>query len=172
MLFLERILIDGVVQEGMVPLVEGGIREDGVLKAKGGDPILLTYDVRNDFPPTAETQSFKDIRKLEFELILANDYFVEVGSNKQINRLGKVVYLPVFQADDNISDGSNQRFLRFEYGLPTGSEVLGVDFEILSLGGLDLRAEFVRNRRFRRHQPHPTSPNTPKPEPPTPNKTP
>ena len=149
-LFLERILIDGVVQEGMVPLVEGGIREDGVLKAKGGDPILLTYDVRNDFQPTAETQSFKDIRKLEFELILANDYFVEVGSNKQINRLGKVVYLPVFQADDNISDGSNQRFLRFEYGLPTANEVIGVDLNIKNVMGFDLSTEYVLNRRFQR----------------------
>ena len=149
-LFLERILIDGQVQEDMVPLVEGGIREDGVLKAKGADPILLTYDIRNDFQPTEETPSFKDVRKMEFELIMANDYVVEVGSNKQLNRLGNTVFLPVFQADDNISDGSNQRFLRFEYGLPTANEVIGVDLNIKNVLGFDLSTEYVLNRRFKR----------------------
>ena len=84
-------------------------------------------------------------------MIIANDYRVDVTSNVQTDRLGDPVFLPIVaQAEGEISDGSNQRFLRFEYGLPTGSDVIGVDFEILSLGGLDLRAEFVRNRRFRR----------------------
>ena len=149
-LFLERILIDGQVQEGIVPLVEGGIREDGVLKAKGTDAILLTYDIRNDFQPTDATPSFKDIEKMEFELIMANDYRVEVSSNKQLDRLGNEVFLPVFQAEHNIADGSNQRFLRFEYGLPTATELIGLDFNIKNLKGFDLRSEYVVNRRFRR----------------------
>ena len=149
-LFLERILIDGQVQEGIVPLVEGGIREEGVLKAKGTDAILLTYDIRNDFQPTETTPSFKDIQKMEFELIMANDYRVEVSSNKQLDRLGNEVFLPVFQAEHNITDGSNQRFLRFEYGLPTATELIGLDFNIKNLNGFDLRSEYVVNRRFQR----------------------
>ena len=148
-LFLARIIIDGEVQD-IAPLVEGGIRESGHLKAKGNDPMLLTYDIRNDFRPTENTPSFKDIQKLEFELIIANDYLVEVGSNKQLNRLANIEFLPVFQAEDNIQDGSNQRFLRFEYGLPTANEVIGVDLNVKNILGFDLSTEYVVNRRFQR----------------------
>lgn len=148
-LFLERIRIDGELQQ-ITPLVTGGVREEGVLKARGTDPILLTYDIRNDFIATDETESFRDIRKIEFELIVANDYRVEVSSNKQLNRLGGEVFLPVFQARDNITDGSNQRFLRFEYGLPTANEVAGIDFELTNIHSVELKAEYVVNSRHRR----------------------
>ena len=122
-LFLEEIWIDGQWQD-IEPIIEGGVREDGVLKAKGTDAILLTYHIRNGFQPTEATPSFKDIEKIEFELIMANDYRVEVGSNIQINRLGDAVFLPVFQAEHNITDGSNQSFLRFEYALPLIAELM------------------------------------------------
>ncbi len=149
-MFLERILIDGVVQGNIRPLIEGGIQEEGVLKARGTDEILLTYDIRNDFQPTLETSSFRDAKKIEFELILANDYRVEVTSNKQVNSLGGPVFLPVAQAEDNTTDGSNQRFLRFAYGLPTANEVIGVDFNVTNILGFDLATEYVVNRRFTR----------------------
>ena len=149
-LFLERVLVDGAVQD-IEPLVEGGIREDGVLKARGTDAVLLTYDIRNKFRATDETPSFRDAKKLEFELIMANDYRVEVSSNKQLDRLGENIFLQVFQARGNIVDGSNQRFLRFEYGLPTANEVMGMDFELTNVRGVDLRAEYALNRRFSRY---------------------
>jgi hypothetical protein len=149
-MFLERILIDGEVQSDIRPLVEGGIQEDGVLKARGTDEILLTYDIRNDFQPTENTPTFRDAVKIEFELILANDYRVEVTSNKQVNALGGPVFLPVAQAEDNTTDGSNQRFLRFAYGLPTANEVVGVDFNVTNVLGFDLSTEYVVNRRYNR----------------------
>ena len=149
-LFLERILIDGEVQDKIVPLVEGGVQEDGVLKAKGTDAILLTYDIRNDFELTEATPTYRDAKKLEFELILANDYRVEVTSNKQVTSLGGPIFLPVARAENNITDGSNQHFLRFEYGLPTANEILGVDFNVTDIKGFDLSTEYAINRRFQR----------------------
>ena len=149
-LFLERILIDGEVQDKIVPLVEGGVQEDGVLKAKGTDAILLTYDIRNDFELTEATPTYRDAKKLEFELILANDYRVEVTSNKQVTSLGGPIFLPVAHAENNITDGSNQHFLRFEYGLPTANEILGVDFNVTDIKGFDLSTEYAVNRRFQR----------------------
>ena len=149
-LFLERILIDGQAQNKIVPLVEGGVQEDGVLKAKGTDAILLTYDIRNDFELTETTPTYRDAKKLEFELILANDYRVEVASNKQVTSLGGPIFLPVARAENNITDGSNQHFLRFEYGLPTANEILGVDFNVADIKGLDLSTEYAINRRFQR----------------------
>ena len=150
LLFFDRVLIDGEIHPEITPIVRGGIRTGGSLEARGVDNIELIYDIRNSFRPTEKVPTYQEASKIEFELILANDYRVDVTSNVQTDRLGDPVFLPVAQAEGEISDGSNQRFLRFEYGLPTGSDVIGVDFEILSLGGLDLRAEFVRNRRFRR----------------------
>ncbi len=149
-LFLERILIDGEVQNKIVPLVEGGVQEDGVLKAKGTDAILLTYDIRNDFELTETTPTYRDAEKLEFELILANDYRVEITSNKQVTSLGGPIFLPVAHAENNITDGSNQHFLRFEYGLPTANEILGVDFNVTDIKGFDLSTEYAINRRFQR----------------------
>ncbi len=150
LLFFDRVLIDGEIHPEITPIVRGGIRTGGSLEARGVDNIELIYDIRNSFRPTEKVPTYQEASKIEFELIIANDYRVDVTSNVQTDRLGDPVFLPVAQAEGEISDGSNQRFLRFEYGLPTGSDVIGVDFEILSLGGLDLRAEFVRNRRFRR----------------------
>ena len=150
LLFFDRVLIDGEIHPEITPIVRGGIRTGGSLEARGVDNIELIYDIRNSFRPTEKVPTYQEASKIEFELILANDYRVAVTSNVQTDRLGDPVFLPVAQAEGEISDGSNQQFLRFEYGLPTGSDVIGVDFEILSLGGLDLRAEFVRNRRFRR----------------------
>jgi len=150
LLFFDRVLIDGEFHPEITPIVRGGIRTGGSLEARGVDNIELIYDIRNSFRPNEKVSTYQEASKIEFELILANDYRVDVTSNVQTDRLGDPVFLPVAQAEGEISDGSNQQFLRFEYGLPTGSDVIGVDFEVLSLGGLDLRAEFVRNRRFRR----------------------
>jgi hypothetical protein len=150
LLIFDRVIIDGEIHPEITPIVRGGIRQGGNIEARGEDVVELIYDIRNAFRPTEEVPTTQDARKLEFDLIIANDYRVEISSNMQTDRLGDQVFLPVAQARDEITDGSNQRFLRFEYGLPTGHEVLGVDFKVMSLAGLDLRAEYVINRRFRR----------------------
>ena len=150
LLFFDRVIIDGEIHPEIIPIVRGGIRSGGSLEANGVDAIELIYDIRNSFRPTEKVPTYQEARKIEFELIMANDYRIEVTSNVQTDRLGDEVFLPVVQARGEITDGSNQQFVRFEYGLPTASEVIGVDLEVLSLGGFDLRAEFATNRRFRR----------------------
>ena len=150
LLIFDQVIIDGEIHPEITPIVRGGIRRGGNIEAKGEDAVELIYDIRSKFRSTEEVLTYQDARKLEFDLIIANDYRVEVTSNTQTDRLGDQVFLPVAQARDEIIDGSNQRFLRFEYGLPTGHEVMGIDFKVMDLGGLDLRAEYVRNRRFRR----------------------
>ncbi|MBM3276613.1 MAG: hypothetical protein FJY95_00820 [Candidatus Handelsmanbacteria bacterium] len=150
LLFFDRVLVDGEVHPEIQPIIRGGVRNGSSLEANGGDVIELIYDIRNSFRPTEKVPTVKQIQKLEFELIMANDYRIEVTSNRQTDLLGDQVFLPVVQARGEITDGSNQRFIRFEYGLPTANEVLGLDLQINNLAGLDLRSEYAVNRRFRR----------------------
>ena len=85
--------------------------------ADGAEQIVLTY---------AFTQP-ELIRKLVFELVLANDYLVEVTSNLQTDFSDQPVYLPVAKSARNVQDGSNQRLVRFDYGLPTANGNLRYD---------------------------------------------
>jgi len=54
------------------------------------------------------------------------------------------------RAPGNVKDASNQRFVRFQYGLPSGNEIIGLTASIQDLRGLNVRAEFDLNRRSRR----------------------
>lgn len=148
--FFDQVLIDGEPHPEIIPFVKGGIQREGILEAKGPDVIELIYDIRNNFRPTEQVPTFRDAQKLNFELIVANDYRIEVTSNLQTNSQGDLVFLPVSQAWDNITDGSNQKTVWFEYGLPTATEVIGMDLQVRNLSGLDLRAEYAVNRRFHR----------------------
>ncbi len=147
-----RIFINGVEHTGdIVPTVEGGVRRRGVIEASGADAITLTYNIEDFTPGDAdEISDFREIEMIEVGLILANDYRVEVTSNKQTNNLGTPVFLPVLRASGNVKDGSNQAFHRFRYGLPTGNRMLGVDLLIADVGGFELHTEIVRNFQYRR----------------------
>ena len=85
-----------------------------------------------DFQPNENDniEKFQDIREIEFELAVANDYRIEVTSNLQVNGQDEPVFLLVERAHGNVSDGSNLRFVRFDYGLPTGRDIIGVNFNI------------------------------------------
>ena len=152
LLFRERMFVDGMEHPEIKPLVDGGIRRRGLLEASGGDVVTLTYNIERDFVPGLQDKitDFKEIRDVEVELVLANDYVVEVTSNMQTNNTGEPVFLPVTRARGNIRDGSNQRVLRFRYGLPTANEVAGLTVEVSNVSGFNLRAEYDMNRRFRR----------------------
>ena len=143
-LYSEQILIDGQ-RVDIKPFVEGGVRRAGLLEASGSETIKLKYDVKS-----FADYDYKLIKKIEFVLVLANDYRVEVTSNLQTNTSGEPVFLPVTRAEGNVKDGSNQRFVRFQYGLPTGNEIYGVTLEVTDVDGFSLRAEYDVNRRFRR----------------------
>jgi len=135
-------------QIGFKPFVEGGRRRRGYLAADGSETILLTYDFADASYTGPEVAL---IEKVSFELVLANDYRVEWTSDRQINIENQPVFLLVTRAPGNIKDNSNQRMVRFDYGLPTASEIYGLTFEVNDLLGFDVYAEFDRNRRYRRY---------------------
>ncbi|MYF93596.1 MAG: hypothetical protein F4184_16440, partial [Gemmatimonadetes bacterium] len=83
LLFFDRVLIDGEIHPEITPIVRGGIRTGGSLEARGVDNIELIYDIRNSFRPTEKVPTYQEASKIEFELILANDYRVAVTSNVQ-----------------------------------------------------------------------------------------
>ena len=142
-LYKERIMLrtlDGRVESDIHPVRQGGIRVAGHWEANGDEVITLRYDIPD---PTM-------VREIEFELVLANDYDVEVTSNLQTNGAGEQVYLPVIRAPGNVNDGSNQRIVRFAYGLPTGNQIYGATLEVMDVLGFSLVGEYDVNRRFRR----------------------
>ena len=147
-----QIFINGVDHsDDIIATVEGGVRSRGVIEASGSDAIILTYNIE-DFSPSVEDEidDFREIEVVEMGLVLANDYKIEVTSNKQTNNLGTPVFLPVLRASGNVKDGSNQAFRRFRYGLPTGNRVVGFDLKVTDIGGFELQGEMVRNYQFRR----------------------
>ncbi|MBI2505371.1 MAG: hypothetical protein HYW07_19325 [Candidatus Latescibacteria bacterium] len=151
-LFAERVIIDGVDHPEIAPSIKGGVRRGGVIEANGAEAIELTYNIRRDFRNQLQDQitSYQEIEKIEFELVIANDYRIEATSNLQVNQQGEPVFLLVEQAHGNVSDGSNQRFIRFQYGLPTGREVMGLSFDVENIKGFNLRSELARSRGYRR----------------------
>ena len=151
-LFAERIIINGVNHPEIVPSPRGGVRRAGVIEANGAETLELTYNIARDFrqQPDDEITTFQEISEIEFELVIANDYRIESTSNLQVNAQGEPVFLEVERAHSNVSDGSNQRFIRFEYGLPTGKDIIGVNLDVDDIKGFNLRSEIALSRAFRR----------------------
>ncbi|MDA0337843.1 MAG: hypothetical protein O2782_21965, partial [bacterium] len=149
-LFASDILIhdlDGNVTRGTEigfrSQVEGGFQRSGFLSADGSETILLRFDF-ND-----RTYSGPDpsrIQRVEIELVIANDYLVEVSSDRQLG-----VFFAVARAAGNVTDSSNQRVITFDYGLPTASQLAGFTLELTDLAGFKGYFEFVRNRRYRQY---------------------
>ena len=82
---------------------------------------------------------------------MANDYRIEVSSNRQTNRQGSKVFLLAARALDNVKDGSNLRVLEIPYGLPTATEIYGVTLEAENLLGFDFYGEFDRSTSYRKY---------------------
>ena len=136
---------------GFSALINGGFRRRGFLAADGSEQIVLTYDF------TSENRSYNGpdlstIRKVTIELAVANDYRIEMGSDRQTNLPERQpVFLTQARAAGNVKDGSNLQLVRFDYGLPTGNDIFGGTIEVNDLLGFDLYAEFDRSRRFRKY---------------------
>ena len=147
-LYAQQIYIDGK-PVGIAPLIRGGEERFGNLEARGAEQIALRYDI-TQFPLLAEGYDISKIENIRFELVLTNDYNVDVTSDVQVDANGMPVYLPVQRARGEVRDATNQRFVRFDYGLPTGNSVYGVTLELEDVAGFDLRAEYDVNARYRR----------------------
>jgi hypothetical protein len=139
---------------GFRALVEGGFQRRGFLAADGGEQILLRFDFE-DISYTGPDPS--QIERVTIELVLANDYRVEVASDRQAGlggqatAVGRTVFLPVARAEGNVKDGSNQQVLAFDYGLPTANQIAGFTLELTDLAGLEGYAEVNLNHRFRQY---------------------
>ena len=139
------------------PSIQGGFRREGFLSADGNEVIVLIYDLegpqyRNAFGPQPE-----QIKSIEFQLLLANDYRIDVTSNRQLNANGQPVLLSegiperTVRADGNVQDGSNQGFVRVKYGLPVANEIFGFTLDISDVAGVYVSGEYDRNRQHFRY---------------------
>ena len=147
--------VDGTVERGQdigfEPVVEGGFDQPGFIAADGQEEIRLLYDF--DSPEFVQNASaVKDsIRKVEFELVLGNDYQIWFTSNRQTNHKGETVLLLVDQADGNVQDVTNLRTVKFEYGLPTATHIAGTTLEIRDFKGFDFYGEYDLNWNYRKY---------------------
>ncbi len=133
---------------GFRPLIEGGFQRRGFLAADGNEEILLRFDLLD---PTYSGPEPAAIRRIRLELVVANDYLIEVGSDLQSDIFLRPVFIPVFHADGNVKDSSNQRVLAFDYGLPTANQIAGFTLELTDLEGLDGNFELNVNNRWRKY---------------------
>ena len=146
--------VDGTEERGQDigfgPVVEGGFDQPGFRAADGQEEIRLLYDF--DSPEFRNASAVKDsIRKVEFELVLGNDYQIWMTSNRQTNRRGETVLLLVDQADGNVQDLTNLRTVKFEYGLPTATHIMGGTLEVRDLKGFDFYGEYDLNWNYRKY---------------------
>ena len=132
---------------GFRPLIEGGFQRRGFLAADGNEQIKLRFDLldRTYSGPNPST-----ISRIRLELVVANDYLIEVGSGLQTNIVRQQIFIPVFRADGNVKDSSNQRVLAFDYGLPTANQLAGFTLELTDLEGFNGNFELNLNNRWRK----------------------
>jgi len=144
--------VDGNVTRGSAvgfePIREGGFQRVGFLAADGDERIVLTYDFTD---PGYLGPDPSVIEEVAFELVVSNDYKVEITSDRQTNSDAQPVFLLVERAEGNIRDNSNQRLLKFDYGLPTANVIFGFTFEANKIMGFDFYGEYDFNRQYRQY---------------------
>jgi hypothetical protein len=134
---------------GFLPTIEGGRIRSGGLVADGAETILLEYDLES-FEHEGIRSS--DLHQVRVELVVADDYQVEMASDLQTDgerRNPETVFLPYGRAEGNVQDNSNSQVLRLDYGLPTANEVIGVNWDLVEWKGFTLQGEGVLNRQYR-----------------------
>ena len=141
---------------GFEPIIEGGFPQEGFISADGNEQIRLRYDFnRSDYLLTAP-QDKTQIRKVQFDLVLGNDYKVQVTSNRQTGRNEDPVFLLMARAEGNVKDNTNLRVVSFEYGLPTATSIFGFTAEFNDIKGFNFYGEFDNSRVYRKY-PYPSN---------------
>ena len=145
---------DGRVDSGreirFEPVVEGGAPRPGYIEANGNDEIRLLYDFDSASFINRAAADKTEIVKVEFRLVVANDYQVWMTSDQQTSA-GEPVFLLVTQAPGNIKDLSNLRVISFEAGLPTATHILGGTVTATDVMGFDLYGEYDLNWNYRKY---------------------
>ncbi|NKB67738.1 MAG: hypothetical protein GKR89_11805 [Candidatus Latescibacteria bacterium] len=141
------------------PVITGGFPQEGFLAADGEEKIVINYDFTdlNYIGPRPT-----EIVDIEFDLVVANDYKIQVWSDRQVGRgslpnppltgadldQSGAVLFNVRSAEGNVTDNSNQRRIVFDYGLPSANMVFGFTMEVANLWGFDAYSEFDINRAY------------------------
>ena len=142
------------------PIIEGGFFEEGFLSASGRQRMIINYDFTD---PAYIGPDPSEIVEVSFELILANDYRVQVWSDRQTGQSpvpaapltiaaldqDNPALLEVAQAAGNVKDGSNRQLVVYDYGLPTANQIVGFTIDVTDVKGLDISAEYDVNHRYR-----------------------
>ena len=144
------------------PILFGGSRQAGFVTADGEERIIINYDFNDPaFAPPAGVDP-TTIVKVEFDYVLANDYKIEMWSDRQRGRRGQPVppltaeivdaeqpaLIVMRRAEGNVTDLTNLQRVKFDYGLPTGNLVGGFTIEGTDLYGFDFYGEWDRNKRY------------------------
>ena len=143
--------VDRGKEIGFHPQLLGGMPAGGGLEANGNEEVRMVYAFDSETFVNRASGPKDQIVQVEFELTVANDYDISMTSDRQLNRSGARVLLPVAQADGNVKDLSNLRVLRFEYGLPTAVQILGGSLRVTDVLGFRLYGEFDRNWSIRQY---------------------
>ncbi len=130
---------------GYRAVIEGGFQRKGFLAADGSEEILLRYDLLDR---TYSGPDPAEIARIQLELVVANDYAIEVSSDLQTDIFLRQVFVPVANARGNVKDSSNQRVLVFDYGLPTANQIAGFTVELTDLEGFDGYFELNVNNQW------------------------
>ena len=144
------------------PAVFGGFAREGFVSADGTERIVLNYDFTD---PAYIGPDLTSVIDVEFDYLIANDYHIQMWSNRQTGRTGEggvpaapltsevideqqPVLFTVERAEGNIKDISNVRVVEFDYGLPTANLVGGFTIEGTGFLGFDFYGEWDRNVRY------------------------
>ncbi len=151
------------------PVFEGGDVVEGFLVANGAESIVMRYD----FVPTAlageagtlraklqeqlglslaeAEDAITAIDNVRVRLVLANDYRVEMSSNRQTDGDGVPQFVVIERAEGNIKNQLNQREVIFDYGVPTAKQIYGLTAQVRDFHGFDLYSEVNINTSYRKY---------------------
>lgn len=138
--FSSQMIIDGE-PVAVNPIIEGGRQREGFLEALEEAPIQLRYRVPDPLV----------VQDISFAMVLSNDYRVEITSNLQTNINGQPIFLLVTRSEGNVRDNTNQRVVKFDYGLPSANQIASIDLVMEDVWGMELRGEFARNTQYQRY---------------------
>jgi hypothetical protein len=149
---------------GFLPQPVGGITRNGFPVAEGAGSegeITYRYNFSAEDPDITALEDIiqdadlvNNITAVKFRFLLNNDYRVDVASDVQTDNeaLGaQPQFLNVARAAGNVKDNSNQRWVVFDYGLPTATQVFGVTLEVTDVAGFRVYGEFNVNHQFRQY---------------------
>ena len=152
-------LRDVVSDPARWPVITGGAPREGALAADGDEKIVINYDFGDIAYIGPRPTEIVDIR---FDLVVANDYLIEVWSDRQtgqndapnlpmtgtdVEELEPALF-ELARAPGNVQDNSNQTRLVLDYGLPSAKMVYGFTLELIDAWGFDVYSEYDISRDY------------------------